>query len=165
MQTICTSLQTDDHTNTSSLIIFTGRMLFQTPNQWVSKHWRHRNSISNSSIQRKSKLYTPEVLWQFFANSQEFSNQIHQTMTSRAYLQHSSVKGRDNWTKFCNFACIWTCNRQVKLQLKILIHCGKIAGKAQGCNFFRLPLCMSACIKISEVETYSAIDQASPKPS
>jgi len=31
-QTICTSLQTDDHTNTSSLI-FTGRMLFLTPNQ------------------------------------------------------------------------------------------------------------------------------------
>jgi len=31
MQTICTSLQTDNHTNTSSLI--TGWMLFLTPNQ------------------------------------------------------------------------------------------------------------------------------------
>jgi len=32
MQIICTSLQTDNHTNTSSLI-FRGRMLFLTPNQ------------------------------------------------------------------------------------------------------------------------------------
>jgi len=32
MQTIRTSLQTDNHTNTSSLI-FSGRMLFLTPNQ------------------------------------------------------------------------------------------------------------------------------------
>ena len=32
MQTICTSLQTDNHTNTSSLI-FTGQVLFLTPNQ------------------------------------------------------------------------------------------------------------------------------------
>jgi len=31
MQTICTLLQTDNHTNTSSL--FTGQMLFLTPNQ------------------------------------------------------------------------------------------------------------------------------------
>ena len=29
MQTICTSLQTDNHTNTSSLNFFTGRMLYQ----------------------------------------------------------------------------------------------------------------------------------------
>jgi len=36
VQTICTSLQTDNHTNTSSLIV-TGRMLFLTPNQqWQS---------------------------------------------------------------------------------------------------------------------------------
>jgi len=33
MQTICTLLQTDNHTNTSSLNVFTGRMLFLTPNQ------------------------------------------------------------------------------------------------------------------------------------
>jgi len=37
MQTICTSLQTDNHTNTSSLNLitrfFTGRMLFVTPSQ------------------------------------------------------------------------------------------------------------------------------------
>ena len=33
MQTICTSLLTDNHTNTSSLNVFTGRMLFLTPNQ------------------------------------------------------------------------------------------------------------------------------------
>jgi len=33
MQTICTSLQTDNHTNTSSLNVFTGRMLFLPPNQ------------------------------------------------------------------------------------------------------------------------------------
>jgi len=32
MQTICTSLQTNNHTNTSSPI-FSGRMLFLTPNQ------------------------------------------------------------------------------------------------------------------------------------
>ena len=32
-QTICTSLQTDSHTNTSSLDFFTGRMLFLTPNE------------------------------------------------------------------------------------------------------------------------------------
>jgi len=30
---ICTSLQTDNHTSTSSLNFFTGRMLFLTPNQ------------------------------------------------------------------------------------------------------------------------------------
>jgi len=33
MQTICTSLQTDNHTNTSSLKFFTSRMLFLTPSQ------------------------------------------------------------------------------------------------------------------------------------
>jgi len=32
MQTICTSLQTDNHTNTSSLS-FAGQILFLTPNQ------------------------------------------------------------------------------------------------------------------------------------
>ena len=32
-QTICTSLQTDNHTNTSSLNFFTGQMLFLTANQ------------------------------------------------------------------------------------------------------------------------------------
>ena len=32
METICTSLQKDNHTNTSSLN-FTGQMLFLTPNQ------------------------------------------------------------------------------------------------------------------------------------
>jgi len=33
MQIICTSLQTDNHTSTSSLNFFAGRMLFLTPNQ------------------------------------------------------------------------------------------------------------------------------------
>jgi len=33
MQTICTLLQTDNHTNTSSLSFFTGWMLFLPPNQ------------------------------------------------------------------------------------------------------------------------------------
>jgi len=35
MQTICTSLQTDNHANCQQLItkIFTGRMFFLTPNQ------------------------------------------------------------------------------------------------------------------------------------
>jgi len=32
-QTICTSLQTDSHTNNRPHSIFTGRMLFLTPNQ------------------------------------------------------------------------------------------------------------------------------------
>jgi len=33
MQTICTSIQTDNHINTSSLNFYTGRVLFLTPNQ------------------------------------------------------------------------------------------------------------------------------------
>jgi len=33
MQIICTSLQTDNHANMSSLYFFTGLMLFLTPNQ------------------------------------------------------------------------------------------------------------------------------------
>jgi len=33
MQSICTSLQTDNHASTSSLSFFTGQMLFLTPNQ------------------------------------------------------------------------------------------------------------------------------------
>jgi len=33
MQTICTSLQTDNHASTSSLKFCTGRMLFLTPKQ------------------------------------------------------------------------------------------------------------------------------------
>ena len=33
MQTICTSIQTDNHANTASLNFFTGRMLFLMPNQ------------------------------------------------------------------------------------------------------------------------------------
>jgi len=37
MQTICTSLQSDNYTNTPSPI-FTGRMLFKTPKSTVSKH-------------------------------------------------------------------------------------------------------------------------------
>jgi len=39
MQTICTSLQSDNHTNTL-LLNFTGRMLFLTCQPTVSKHWR-----------------------------------------------------------------------------------------------------------------------------
>jgi len=43
MQTVCTSLQTDNHTNTSSLGFFAGRMLFLTPSQpTVSKHCRQK---------------------------------------------------------------------------------------------------------------------------
>jgi len=37
MQTICTLLQTDNHTNTPSLNFFTGQMLFLMPNS-VKKH-------------------------------------------------------------------------------------------------------------------------------
>jgi len=33
LKTICTSLQTDKYTNTSSISFFTGRMLFLTANQ------------------------------------------------------------------------------------------------------------------------------------
>jgi len=33
MQIICTSLQADNHASTSSLNVFTGRMLFLMPNQ------------------------------------------------------------------------------------------------------------------------------------
>jgi len=33
MQTICTSIQADNHINTSSLIFLQARMLFLTPNQ------------------------------------------------------------------------------------------------------------------------------------
>jgi len=42
MQTICTWLQTDNHSNSTTPhnSIFTGDMLFLTPNS-VSKHWRH----------------------------------------------------------------------------------------------------------------------------
>ena len=36
-QTVCTSLQTDDHTNTSSLKVFTGRMPFLMPDQQCQK--------------------------------------------------------------------------------------------------------------------------------
>jgi len=32
LQIICTSLQTDNHASTSSLSLFTGRMLFLMPN-------------------------------------------------------------------------------------------------------------------------------------
>jgi len=43
MQTICTSFKTDNQTNTSSL--FTGRMLFLTPNQ----HWRQKSTVRSGT--------------------------------------------------------------------------------------------------------------------
>ena len=51
MQTICTSLQTDNHTNASSLI-FTGRMLFLTPNQQCqsTEGFRNKNKFVNGGI-------------------------------------------------------------------------------------------------------------------
>jgi len=49
MQTICTSLQTDNHTNTPSLI-FTGRMLFLTPNQQFQSTKHTINDVSHSRL-------------------------------------------------------------------------------------------------------------------
>jgi len=51
MQTICTSLQTDDHTNTS---IFTGRMLFLTPNQQCQST---EDTLVIPGVTTKSRLY------------------------------------------------------------------------------------------------------------
>jgi len=51
MQTICTSLQTDDHTNTSS---FTGQMLFLTPNQQCQST---EDTLVIPGVTTKSRLY------------------------------------------------------------------------------------------------------------
>jgi len=45
IQTICTSLETDNHTNTSSITIFTGLMLSLTPNQ---QFWRHKSFMKSN---------------------------------------------------------------------------------------------------------------------
>jgi len=50
VQTICTSLKRDNHTNTSSLNFFTGRMLFLMPNQQC-------RSIEGIKIERVVKVH------------------------------------------------------------------------------------------------------------
>ena len=55
MQTICTSLQTDNHTNTSSFNFYRPDAL---PNAQptVSKHWRHNNNINYNNIKKQQQL-------------------------------------------------------------------------------------------------------------
>jgi len=54
MQTICTSLQTDNHTNTSSLNFSTGRMLFMTANQQCQS--TEGNSLNTWKLEVKGKV-------------------------------------------------------------------------------------------------------------
>jgi len=51
MQTICTSLQTDNHINNLITQIFTGQMLFLMPNQQrQSTKGRKRKQVKNACI-------------------------------------------------------------------------------------------------------------------
>ena len=75
MQTICTSLQADNHANTSSLN-FTGRMIFLTPNQqcqstegiggnfnnWKPTRCHFLEKYSTCHIQQLKAAYLPEGL-------------------------------------------------------------------------------------------------------
>jgi len=58
MQTICTSLQTDNHAYTSSLNFFIGRMLFLAPNQ--------QRQSSEGSEGSGTELYYMHVCLQCF---------------------------------------------------------------------------------------------------
>jgi len=57
MQTICTSLQTDNHTSASSLI-FTGRMLHLTPNQQCqcTEHIPQKDHIKSTPLPDSNRL-------------------------------------------------------------------------------------------------------------
>jgi len=59
MQTICISLQTDNHTNTLSM--FTGQMLFLTPNQQCQ-------STEGTQIKDKIKDNNIYSIWQHSSN-------------------------------------------------------------------------------------------------
>jgi len=66
MQTICTWLQTNNHSNTSSLNFFTGQMLFQMPNQECQSNEGNkatkvtlRRSAFCNSMWRPTKNLTP----------------------------------------------------------------------------------------------------------
>ena len=53
---ICTSLLTDNHTNTS-LLIFTGLMLFQTPNQQFESTELNVFSLLCSNMKYNCRMY------------------------------------------------------------------------------------------------------------
>jgi len=56
MQTICTSLQTDNHTNTSSLNFYRPRAL-PDAQPTVSKHWRLKQQVSKKVVDSQVKEY------------------------------------------------------------------------------------------------------------
>jgi len=49
MQIICTSSPTDNHARTSSLIFFTGQVLFLAPNQQCQMHGRQQVTYNNQT--------------------------------------------------------------------------------------------------------------------
>jgi len=60
-QTVCTSLQTDNHNNTSSVNFFTGQMLFLTPNQQCQStegNPKHRQTTQNIIPPAQSTAWT-----------------------------------------------------------------------------------------------------------
>jgi len=64
MQTICPSLQTDNHTNTSSLKISAGRMLFRTPNQQ-----RYSTEDKFTDLHKLSQIFTQiKYICRFFSS-------------------------------------------------------------------------------------------------
>jgi len=75
MQTICTSLQTNNHINTL-ILIFTGRMLFLTPNQQCrSTEGRFALHININSFQYMSVSNTPD----FVHKQMESANLYHKS--------------------------------------------------------------------------------------
>ena len=74
MQTICTSLQTDNHTNTSSLN-FTGRVLFLTPNQQCqSTEGADTNKKFKSRNKTKHDCWKKSHSWWLLSNLHATSN-------------------------------------------------------------------------------------------
>jgi len=70
MQTVCTSLQTDNHTNTSSLN-FKRRMLFLTPNQQCHSTEGSNNITRITKVQRDSAGNTTEKSIAFSLTQEE----------------------------------------------------------------------------------------------
>jgi len=104
VQTICTSIQTENHTNTSSLSFFTGRMLFLTPNQQCqstegSEMTTRCAYISNANILLTSAVGTDPCFFtvkSFHPRICYFSNASLATFTSYYCNNNNNKNSSDN---------------------------------------------------------------------
>jgi len=119
MQVICTSLQTYNHANTSSLSFFTGQMLFVPPNQQHQHHsTKGKNYRNYKGTETCDKVinyhcFAQEADWEIcqqHTNKQTHKQLLYGHYTRKPVLASTTCPqkmGGFSWNKVVLAACPW----------------------------------------------------------